>query len=176
MEPLTLAYLLIGAGLVLLLAELFVPSGIFFVLAICGIIGGVGMTFIYATDPYTGWLTLIGVFIVVPLVVSMLFRYWPRTAVGKQFFLSGPEHDATVASMPVNLELEGLVGRLGRTLSALRPAGVVDFDGKRVDTLTEGMMVDAGQWVRCIEVKAGKVIVRPVDKPDLGTLENADFR
>jgi membrane-bound ClpP family serine protease len=78
--------------------------------------------------------------------------------------------------MPVNLELEQLRGKIGRTLSALRPAGVVDFDGRRIDTLTEGMMVDPGQWVRCIDVKAGKVIVRPVDKIDPGGLENAIYR
>ena len=57
----------------------------------------------------------------------------------------------------------------------LRP-GVVDFDGRRIDTITEGMMVEPGQWVRCIEVKAGKVIVRPVEKPNLGDLDIPDFR
>ena len=77
--------------------------------------------------------------------------------------------------MPVNMELEQLRGRLGRTLSSLRPAGVTDFDGRRIDTITEGMMVDAGQWVRCIDVKAGKVIVRPVQAPRLEDLESADF-
>ena len=64
---------------------------------------------------------------------------------------------------------------IGRTLSALRPAGVVDFDGRRVDTLTEGMMVDPGTMVRCIDVRAGKVVVRPIEKPDLGDLETAIF-
>jgi hypothetical protein len=45
-----------------------------------------------------------------------------------------------------------------------------------VDTITEGIMIDTGQWVRCIDVQAGKVIVRPVDKPpDLGDLEPSDF-
>ena len=73
-------------------------------------------------------------------------------------------------------ELEELRGRFGRTLSALRPSGVTDFDGRRVDTITEGMMVEPGQWVRCVDVRAGKVIVRPADKPDLGGLETAVFR
>jgi membrane-bound serine protease (ClpP class) len=95
---------------------------------------------------------------------------------GQRFILKAPEDDdATVAAMPVNVELEGLRGRYGRALSSLRPAGVVDFDGKRVDTISEGLLVEEGQWVRCIEVKAGKVIVRPVDKPDLGTLESAEL-
>jgi membrane-bound serine protease (ClpP class) len=78
--------------------------------------------------------------------------------------------------MPVNLELENLRGRFGRAVSALRPAGVVDFDGRRVDTITEGLMVEPGQWVRCIDVRAGKVIVRPVERPDLGDLETAVFQ
>ena len=38
------------------------------------------------------------------------------------------------------------------------------------------MMVEPGQWVRCIDVKAGRVIVRPVDKIDTGGLENAIYR
>jgi membrane-bound serine protease (ClpP class) len=99
---------------------------------------------------------------------------WPRTPMGKRLIL--PDQDATVAMMPVNLELENLRGRYGRAISDLRPAGVVDFDGRRVDTMSEGMMVAAGSWVRCVDVKAGKVVVRPVDKPDLGALESADFK
>ncbi len=94
---------------------------------------------------------------------------------GKRFILTAPPEDATVASMPVNQELEQLKGRIGRALSALRPAGVVDFDGRRIDTVTEGMMVDPGQWVRCIDVRAGRVVVRPVEKPDIGDLETAVF-
>jgi membrane-bound ClpP family serine protease len=174
MHPLTLAFVLIGAGLFLLLAELFIPSGIFFVLAVLGIVAGVVMTFFYG-DTYTGSLTLIGVFVVVPVVSGIMLHYWPKTPIGRRFFLNSSDEDATLASMPVNVELEQLRGRFGRALSALRPAGVVDFDGRRIDTITEGMMVDAGQLVRCIDVKAGKVIVRPVDTPNLTDLENVDF-
>jgi membrane-bound ClpP family serine protease len=176
MEPVYLAYLLIAAGLFLLLTELLFPSGVCFALGACAIVGGVAMTFIYSEDVYTGWLTLLFVFVAVPMVLHVVVRFWRKTPMGKRFFLESPEEDATVASMPVNVELEQLRGRLGRTLSALRPAGVTDFDGRRIDTITEGMMVEAGQWVRCIDVKAGKVVVRPVDKPNLGDLETADFR
>jgi membrane-bound serine protease (ClpP class) len=77
--------------------------------------------------------------------------------------------------MPVNVELEQLRGKIGRAMSALRPGGVTDFDGKRIDTITEGMMVEPGEWVRCIDVRAGKVIVRPIPAPDLGKLENLQF-
>jgi membrane-bound serine protease (ClpP class) len=171
---LLIAFGLIAVGLLLLIAELFLYSGVLFVLAICGLIGGIAMTFVYS-EPYVGWLTLLAVFVVVPVLSRLLFRLSRKTAVGKQLFLSTPDADATVAAMPVNVELEQLRGRIGRALSALRPAGVVDFDGRRIDTITEGMMVDPGQWVRCVDVRAGKVVVRPVEKPDLGDLETAVF-
>jgi len=175
MNLVTLAWILVAAGLLLLLAELLIPSGFFFVVAVCALVAGVVMAFIYSPDPYTGWLTLLAVCVVTPLLATLLFHLWPKTPMGRRFFLTGPQEDATLASMPVNMELEQLRGRFGRTLSPLRPAGVTDFDGRRVDTITEGMMVDAGQWVRCIDVKAGKVVVRPVDRPNLGDLEAADF-
>jgi membrane-bound serine protease (ClpP class) len=171
---LALAYVLIAAGFLLLAAELFIPSGgIIFVLAVAAIVGGVAMTFYY--DITTGTLTLIGVFIALPILGSLLLHIWPKTRMGRRFFLNAPEEDETMASMPINQELEQLRGRLGRALSALRPSGVVDFDGQRVDSITEGMMVEPGQWVRCIDVRAGKVIVRPVDAPSLGDLETAEF-
>jgi membrane-bound serine protease (ClpP class) len=176
MEPsLILAYALIFVGLFLLVAELFIPSGACLILSLTAIVVGVAMTFLKSEDPTRGIVTLICVFAAVPLVGGVVLHYWPKTRIGKRFFLNGPEEDATIASMPVNLELEQLRGRFGRTVSPLRPAGVTEFDGRRVDTITEGMMVDEGQWVRCIDVRAGKVIVRQVEKPDLGDLETALF-
>jgi membrane-bound serine protease (ClpP class) len=173
MEPLTIAYLLIALGLALLAAEVFVPSGglLFLASSVC-LIAGVVMTFVYG-DTSTGMVTLLGVFVAVPLVATVMLYLWPRTPMGKRLIL--PDQDATLATMPVNLELENLRGRYGRARSDLRPAGVVDFEGRRVDVISEGMMVAAGSWVRCVDVKAGKVVVRPVDKPDLGALESADF-
>jgi membrane-bound serine protease (ClpP class) len=172
---LTLGLALIGAAFLLLAAELFIPTGgIFFVLSVSGI--AVGVVFVFLHDTTVGLFTLLGVFVALPVLGSVLLHYWPRTPIGRRFFLTGPGEDATVASLPANQELEQLKGRFGRTLSALRPAGVVDFDGRRIDTITEGMMVDPGQWVRCIDVRAGKVIVRPVERPDLGDLESAVFQ
>ncbi len=172
-ETLILAYVLIAAGLLLLLAELVFPSGLLFALSLTAIVIGVVLTF--AHGPVIGIITLTCVGVGLPVLLGTLLHYWPRSAVGRRFFLSSPKADATLASLPGNVELEQLRGRYGRTLSALRPAGVTDFDGRRVDTITEGMMVDAGQLVRCIDVQAGKVIVRPVDAKDFGILEKMEL-
>ena len=121
-------------------------------------------------------LTLLGVGIAFPLTLSLVLHYYPKTPFGKRMIMADSDEDDTLANMPVLLELESLRGRFGRAISTLRPSGITDFDGRRVDTITEGMMVEPGQWVRCVDVKAGKVIVRPVEKPNLGDLETAVFR
>ncbi len=175
MNDLFFAYSLIVIGLLLMAAELFLPTGgIVFVLGVAGTIAGIAIAFNRSSTQ--GVVSLIVVVVLVPLVGPVLVHYWPRTAIGKRFFLSGPEDDATVAQMPVHIELEALRGRYGKTLSALRPSGVADFDGRRVDVLSEGSLVEAGQWVKVLDVKAGRVIVRHVDRPpELGTFDARDL-
>jgi membrane-bound ClpP family serine protease len=175
MSNLTLAYLLIALGLGLLLAELFIPSGgVLFVIAAGCLIAGVALTFYYG-DTTTGLVTLLVVFLAIPLIAIGGLYIWPYTPFGKKLIREGPSADDTVAALPGLAELEVLKGRLGKALSPLRPSGVAEFDGKRVDVITEGFMVEPGQWVRCVEVKGSRVVVRPVDPPDLSTFEQADF-
>jgi len=171
---LTLALVLIGVGVLLMISELFIPSGgILSALALGAFIVAVGLSFWY--KPVVGMWTLVGVAVALPVLVMALFYYWPRTPLGKKFILEAPPDNSTLASMQTNVELEDLRGRIGKAVSTLRPSGIVDFEGRRVDCVTEGMMVEAGQAVKCIEVKAGRVVVRPVDKPKVADLENADF-
>jgi len=170
-----LALGLIAVGLVLMGAELLLPThGVLLGLGVGAAIIGVALTFRYGLS--TGVTTLVVLVVVVPLAGGALLRIWPKTPLGKHLFLHGPDDDATVANMPVNLELERLRGRYGRALSALRPCGLVDFDGKRVDTMTSGEMIEQYRWVRCVDVKGGRVIVREAPPPpDLGLADTALF-
>jgi membrane-bound serine protease (ClpP class) len=173
-STLILGFLLIGAGFLLLFAELFLTSGLLTVLSLAAIVAGVILTYV-GGGVGVGVTTSIVVFVALPIAVRLMLYFWPRTPMGRHLFLTGQPEDATVAALPVNQELDNLKGRIGRALSALRPAGMVDFDGRRIDSITEGMMVDPGTMVRCIDVRAGKVVVRPIEKPDLGDLETAIF-
>lgn len=176
MDNPVLAYALIAVGLALLAGELILfTHGFLLVLGVAALIVGVTMTFSVGTPQ--GVVTLVGLFVIIPLVGQVLLHYFPRTPVGRRFMLGEREEDDTLAHMPVNLELEQLRNRYGRTLSALRPSGVVDFDGRRIDCISEGTMIEPGQWVRCIDVRAGIVLVRRVERPpDLADLEPTELR
>ena len=174
-ELLSLAYVLIGLGVLLMLAELLIPTGGLLLLAAGAcIVVGVALTFFYGSLQ-AGMLTLVGVCVILPIVGGVMFYLWPHTPMGKRLVPPTSEDATVVAAMPVLAELEMLRGRIGRTVSPMRPSGVVDFDGRRIDCITEGMMIDANQWVKCIDVKAGRVTVRQIEQPSLDDLENTDF-
>lgn len=174
MDTLTLGYVLIVIGLALLVAEVFIPSaGVLGILSAVALV--VGITLIFTVDTTAGVGTVALVAVAVPLILAFWRFVFPKTPLGRRLFLEAPADDATLANSPVNLELEQLRGRYGKTASALRPAGITVFDGKRVDTLSEGPMIGPDQWVQCVDVQAGKVIVRQVAGPprfeDLNTTD-----
>lgn len=176
MDNLTLGYLLIVVGFFFLIGEAVFPThGILIAVAIFIDIVGIGMVF-YCGSNYQGFVTLAAVALSMPLLAAAMYYVWPQTPMGRRMMLRiRAEHGATIAHLPINQELETLRNRIGRAVSTLRPSGIVEFDGRRVDCLSEGMLIDPDTWVRCIEVKAGKVVVRPIDPPQLTDLENANF-
>ena len=177
MDNVTLGYILIGVGFLFLSAELAFPThGILIATGIFVDIVGVGMVFYYG-GRYKGFVTLTAVSLALPLFAAGVFYLWPRTPMGRRLIMkTRAEQRETLAHLPAIQELEVLKGRIGKATSTLRPSGVVDFDGRRIDCLSEGILIDPNTWVKCIEVKSGKVIVRPIDGPaDLGDLETATF-
>lgn len=55
------------------------------------------------------------------------------------------------------------IGREGRVESALRPTGIARIDGRRVDVVTRGELLEPGTRVRVIEVSANRLIVAAVE-------------
>jgi len=168
---LTMGAFLIGIGLLLLVIDLVIASGVLLVLALTSLV--VGMTFLFRYDTWVGMYTLLGLLLVLPALAGLAVRLWPYTPLGK--LMQQPPDDPSADSLLINRELQALKGQHGKTLTALRPAGMVEFEGRRVDSLTEGMMVEAGRWVRCVDVRGNTVIVRPVDRPETFDLETAAF-
>jgi membrane-bound serine protease (ClpP class) len=50
-------------------------------------------------------------------------------------------------------------------VSPLRPAGVADLGGSRVDVVSDGSFIDAGAPVEVIRVDGNRVVVRRLKAP-----------
>jgi membrane-bound serine protease (ClpP class) len=53
-----------------------------------------------------------------------------------------------------------LPGRSGVALSPLRPAGIAEVDGVRVDVVSDGDFIDAGTPIEVTRVQGNRVIVQ----------------
>ena len=162
MDYLTVALVLMALGVLLLLAEIMLPTGgILVVAALLFFAFGVGIILYYGT--LTEGLVAIGALVVgLPAAFYVGMIAWKRLSLDTELAA-----DPTAATqLPQVAELERLKGRTGKTVSPMRPSGSVEFDSNRVDAMTEGIMLDAGVWVRCVDVKGGKVIVRKLESLD----------
>lgn len=165
MSTLAWPLLLLAFGLILLIAEVFIPSGgLIGLLALSCIALSLWRAFDQSTD--LGLKFLLADFILMPMVMMLAVYLWPRTPLAKRVFLKPPGPDDIEASHS-GRRLDHLVGQLGRALTPLRPSGMVDFDGRRLDGLSEDGLIPAGTLIRAVRVRSGQLIVRMAPDPTL---------
>jgi membrane-bound ClpP family serine protease len=160
--------LCMAIGLILLIAEAFIPSGGLIGLLAVGFLG-VSLWQSFATDVTLGLKFLFALGLLLPLTLALALYLWPRTPLAKWIFLAPPAPE-DVEPEPTSHPLEHLVGQFGRALTPLRPSGVVDFDGRRIDGLSEEGLIPAGSLVRAVQARGGQLVVRKAQDRSLDEL------
>src|SRR5439155_4867201 len=96
---------------------------------------------------------------------------WPRTPLAKRIFLKPPEPEDVDPGPGVHgVRPEHLIGQIGRALTPLRPSGMVDFDGRRLDGLSEEGLIPSGSLVRAVQVRSGQLVARQAQDRTLDEL------
>ncbi|MEO6597369.1 MAG: NfeD family protein, partial [Planctomycetota bacterium] len=95
--------------------------------------------------------------VMAPVVLALAFKLLPKTPFGRELILAGPETDGSAGA--VDPDLAGLLHKTGVTLSPLRPAGFARIDGKKIDVVTRGEMLDANIPVKVLDVAQNRVVV-----------------
>ena len=119
------AILLMLIGCVLVVMEVFIPSGgIISILAAVAFIGSIFIAF--QPGPTTGAttgliFTAVTVF-AVPTLVALAFKYWPRTPMGKAFLGELPTDEEVLPEDP----RRALLGRVGVARTKMLPSGAVE--------------------------------------------------
>ena len=143
MSDVAILVLLYGLGVLILVAEVFIPShGILTVVGLGLLIAGVVQTFSYAGRD-AGIIAVLACLVFVPAFAILAIKYWHRTPIGKLIAPPNPTLTAADTSVPIE-EINSLIGKTGRTVSPLRPVGICDFNGRRVSCVAQFGMVEAG--------------------------------
>jgi len=158
---LVFAVFLFLACAVLLVAEVFVPSGgLLSVCAIACVAGGI--TLFFQQSMQVGWIGVTVAIVLVPTVLIITYTIFPKTRFGRAVTLTPPERTAGDA-IPDTDQLQALIGEQGTVKSPLHPVGVCEFSGHRVECVAETGYVDAGATVMVIRVQGTQLTVRVLE-------------
>ncbi len=160
-------------GFAFMIAEVFFPSfGILGLLSAVCLIGGLALAFTASTS--YGVVSLITVVGLIPVVLIVAFKVLPHTPVGRSLVLSAPKfcEDDPHGADP---RIRQYLGKQGVTLSLLRPSGVAEIEGKRVDVVTRGEVIEKGRRIQVIHVEGNRVVVEasPDGEADAGPSSEA---
>jgi membrane-bound serine protease (ClpP class) len=157
--------LLVGAGVILLAIELFVTPGfgVTGILGLVALLGGLGLSLVGAGATWEVIITAVGqvaVSLLLAIAASLaMLRLLPRLPFGRRLvletelaagegFASAPEAD------------RAWLGKRGTAVSTLRPAGIADIEGARVDVVSDGEFIDAGESITVVRVDGNRIVVR----------------
>ncbi len=152
------AVILLVLGVVLIIAELFLPGGI---AGIAGLIAIVASLMLSSAD--MGYMAMsIGIALLVTIAASLIL--FKTVGMERGFFRHIILNESASAekgflSSVTRLELIGLEGE---AITPLRPAGTAILEGERLDVVSEGGFVQAQQRVKVVKTEGSRIVVRPI--------------
>ncbi len=156
-ETSTWAFLLAFLGVCFLFLEVLIPSGgLIFIVALSCLGGAVYCAWDAWWDSHPGYFGayIAGMAISLPVIGIWVFRLWERV------ILRADEEELQMTRSNPGAELLPLVGKSGRTVTPLTPAGIVQIDGERIHASSEGMIVERDQPVTVVDVRSNRLVVR----------------
>ncbi|MCA8986716.1 MAG: hypothetical protein KDA78_03700 [Planctomycetaceae bacterium] len=173
MDNAFLAIALLALSTVLIIAEIFIPSGGMLAM---GTFGALAASFYFA---WLAWWQLHPVYffsftgfaiVFLPTVIVSSFAILPYTPMGKRILLAGPSEEEVIPFAAEEEHLRGYLKQFAKTVTPLTPNGFIEIDGERINASSEGVIVDSGSTVQIIKVAGTRVVVReaqPREQNDL---------
>ena len=146
---------LLAAGLLLIIAEVFIPGGVAGVLGGLALLAAMGLGLATFPAPW-GFFSAVAIVVFGGIALLTWVQFFPRSRMGKRIALRTDGADFKAAAPD-----RDLVGAGGEAATALRPAGIALIAGKRYDVLAEGgEWIPAGAAIRVSAVRDGNLLVR----------------
>jgi len=149
-------------GLVLLIIELITPGiGVPGILGAISLLAVIIMQILWGTPTVAIYLTA-GILLLIVASILLVFRSLQKGRLSNSFLVLKESIDA-VSTENDAAAAESLLGKSGITLTALRPAGIAEIEGRRIDVKTDAQFLEANTPIIVTEVQGLHVLVRKVD-------------
>lgn len=146
----------------LLIAEVFVPSGgLISIFALVCLVGGILIFFQHSS--IAGWIGVFIAIVMIPTVLVLAYKIFPKTRFGKNVLLAPPKRQQGDA-IPDTSSLSRMLGAEGIVLTPLRPVGMCDFSGRKLECVAESGYVDKGKRVKVINIESTQLTVRIIEE------------
>lgn len=150
------AVILFVIGIILLLVELSIPG--FGFPGIGGILSIMASIFMASVSAQQAVISLLISIVLSIVLITILLKYAPRSKYFDRLILSTQQNrDEGYLGMA---SLASLVDSEGVALTPLRPSGAAEIGGRRVDVITFGEYIQAGDKVKVTRVEGNRIIVR----------------
>ncbi len=167
---LLLAYGCIALFLLLVLLEVFLPSGgLLGVAALVALIAGLAGGFSHGLT--TGLTMLASVITLAPLLVWRALVYWPRSPLGRMILNVDHEEEAVYRAQEEQHRRQ-LIGQQGTAQMDLLPNGMVRIGDRVLDVVSRAGVIPRGTLVEVTDVIAGVPQVRPAQP--VGNADSAE--
>ncbi|VAX37107.1 hypothetical protein MNBD_PLANCTO03-844 [hydrothermal vent metagenome] len=157
---------LLAASLLLVVAEIFLPSGgLLSIGAGAAALAGIFVLFT-KVDAVWGFIGIGVVLVGIPVSLNLGLKVWPNTPIGRKMLMGETTEAQLEAKRAAEREAQerrrALVGAEGEVVTPLRPVGVVRIGGQRYDALAETGIIEPGQRVKVTAVTDNQIKVRAV--------------
>jgi len=159
-DSLLLPIILQLVGVVVIIAEIILPSGGILSIAALGVFGYSLFIVFNEISMTVGFSIVAADLILIPVLVIVGLKLLARSPVTLRKTLSRKEGVSSQSS-----ELESYVGTQGNAVTNLRPAGIAVINGKRVDVVTRGEHLEKDSAIIVTAVTGNQIIVRKKDEP-----------
>ena len=147
-------------GVVVIIAEIILPSGGILSIAALGVFGYSLFIVFNEISMTIGFSFVAADLILIPVLVIVGLKLLAKSPVTLRKTLSRKEGVSSQSS-----ELESFVGTQGNAVTNLRPAGIAVINGKRVDVVTRGEYLEKDSAIIVTAVTGNQIIVRKKDEP-----------
>ena len=143
------------AGVLIIIAEIILPSGGLLSLVAVGLFGYSLFIVFHDISTMAGTYFVLADLIIIPALLALGLKILARSPATLRETLSSK--NGVVSQSP---ELESFMGREGKSVTDLRPGGTAIIDDKRLDVVSRGEYIEKGSNLIVVEVTGNQIIVR----------------